>query len=78
MAGFAIGLYYAKVSMGYLYEMMGVIIGGAVLSSALTILSKRQNWHAATFTPIISTALAIMAWLVCTKKVWLCYLFENI
>ncbi|KHC83242.1 solute:sodium symporter (SSS) family transporter [Candida albicans SC5314] len=68
MAGFAIGLYYAKVSMGYLYEMMGVIIGGAVLSSALTILSKRQNWHAATFSPIISTALAIMAWLVCTKK----------
>ncbi|EER31910.1 hypothetical protein CTRG_04693 [Candida tropicalis MYA-3404] len=68
MAGFAIGLYYAEVSMGYLYEMMGVIIGGAVLSSALTILSKRQNWHAATFTPIISTSLAIMAWLVCTKK----------
>ncbi|RCK56376.1 Urea active transporter [Candida viswanathii] len=68
MAGFAIGLYYAGVSMGYLYEMMGVIIGGAVLSSALTILSKKQNWHAATFTPIISTALAIMSWLVCTKK----------
>ncbi|KAK6887570.1 Urea active transporter [Candida tropicalis] len=67
MAGFAIGLYYAKVAMGYLYEMMGVIIGGAVLSSTLTILSKKQNWHAATFTPIISTSLAIMAWLVCTK-----------
>ncbi|RCK60671.1 Urea active transporter [Candida viswanathii] len=67
MAGFAIGLYYAEVAMGYLYEMMGVIIGGAVLSSTLTILSKKQNWHAATFTPIISTSLAIMAWLVCTK-----------
>ncbi|KAK6198820.1 urea active transport protein [Scheffersomyces amazonensis] len=67
MAGFAIGLYYAGISMGYLYELMGVIIGGAVLSSALTLLSKRQNHVAATWTPPIATALAIMSWLVCTK-----------
>ena len=68
MAGFAIGLYYAGISMGYLYELMGVIIGGAVLPSALTLLSKNQNWAAATFTPPIATALAIMLWLVCTKS----------
>lgn len=68
MAGFAIGLYYANISMGYLYELMGVIIGGAVLPSALTLLSRKQNWHAATFTPPIATALAIMSWLVCTKS----------
>lgn len=68
MAGFAIGLYYAGISMGYLYELMGVIIGGAVLPSTLTLLSKRQNWYAATFTPPIATALSIMSWLVCTKK----------
>lgn len=68
MAGFAIGLYYAGISMGYLYELMGVIIGGAVLPSALTLLSSKQNWYAATFTPPIATALAIMSWLVCTKK----------
>ncbi|KAF8001483.1 hypothetical protein HF325_003984 [Metschnikowia pulcherrima] len=43
MAGFAIGLYYAGISMGYLYELMGVIIGGAVLPSALTLLSKNQK-----------------------------------
>lgn len=67
MAAFAIGLYYAGISMGYLYELMGVIIGGAVLPSALTLLSKKQNWAAATFTPPIATALAIMSWLVCTK-----------
>ncbi|SGZ47654.1 CIC11C00000003181 [Sungouiella intermedia] len=70
MAGFAIGLYYAGISMGYLYELMGVIIGGAVLPSALTLLSKNQNWHAATFTPPIATALSIMSWLVCTKKMY--------
>lgn len=68
MAGFSIGLYYAGISMGYLYELMGVIIGGAVLPSALTLLSKNQNWAAATFTPPIATALAIMLWLVCTKS----------
>ncbi|CAI5757945.1 unnamed protein product [Candida verbasci] len=68
LAGFAIGLHYANVSMGYLYEMMGVIIGGAVLPSTLTVLSSRQNWAAATFTPPIATGLAIMSWLVCTKS----------
>lgn len=67
MAGFAIGLYYAGVSMGYLYELMGVIIGGAVLPSALTLLSSKQNWAAATFTPILATAFAILSWLVSTK-----------
>ncbi|KAK6463274.1 urea active transport protein [Scheffersomyces coipomensis] len=67
MAGFAIGLYYAGISMGYLYELMGVIIGGAVLSSAMTLLSKHQNVVAATWTPPIATALAIISWLVCTK-----------
>lgn len=66
MAGFSIGLYYAGISMSYLYELMGVIIGGAVLPSALTLLSRRQNWYAATFTPPIATGLAILGWLVCT------------
>lgn len=70
MAGFSIGLYYAGISMSYLYELMGVIIGGAVLPSALTLLSKRQNWHAATFTPPIATALSIMSWLVCTHSLY--------
>lgn len=68
MAAFSIGLYYAGVSMGYLYELMGVIIGGAVLPSAMTLISKNQNWAAATFTPPIATGLAIMLWLVCTKS----------
>lgn len=68
MAGFAIGLYYAGISMGYLYELMGVIIGGGVLPSALTLLSSKQNWAAATFTPPVATALAIMSWLVCTQQ----------
>lgn len=68
MAGFAIGLYYAGISMGYLYELMGVIIGGAVLPSALTLLSRKQSVWAARLTPPIATGLAIMSWLLCTWK----------
>lgn len=67
MAGFAIGLYYAGISMGYLYELMGIIIGGAVLPSTMTLFSTKQNWQAAAFTPPIATGLAIMSWLAVTK-----------
>ena len=67
MAGFAIGLYYAGISMGYLYELMGIIIGGAVLPSTLTLLSRKQNKQAVIFTPIIATGFAIFSWLLCTK-----------
>lgn len=68
MAAFAIGLYYAGIGMGYLYELMGIIIGGAVLPLALTLLSKNQNKVAATLSPVLATILAIMSWLVCAKK----------
>lgn len=68
MSGFATGLYYAGISMGYLYELMGVIISSAVLPTALTLLSKKQNLHAVVISPILGTGVAIMAWLVCTKK----------
>lgn len=68
LAGFAIGLYYAGVSMGYLYELMGIIISGAVLPLVLTLLWKGQNKIAAIVTPPLATALAIVGWLVCTYK----------
>lgn len=67
LAALAIGLYYAGVSMGYLYELMGIIIGGAVLPAALTLLWGGQNKQAAMYTPIIAVCLAIMSWLVVTK-----------
>ncbi|KAK6198817.1 urea active transport protein [Scheffersomyces amazonensis] len=67
IAGFAIGLYYAGISMGYLFELMGTIVCGGVLSASLTLLSKHQNHAAATWTPPIATALAVMSWLVVTK-----------
>ncbi|ODV87331.1 hypothetical protein CANARDRAFT_26737 [[Candida] arabinofermentans NRRL YB-2248] len=68
MSGFSTGLYYADISMGYLYEIMGIIISAAVFPSAMTLLTDKQNAQAAIWSPILGTGFAIMSWLVCTKK----------
>ncbi|CAH6723675.1 urea active transporter [[Candida] jaroonii] len=70
MAAFAIGLYYAGVSMGYLYELMGVLIGGAVIPLCLTLFNKSQNAWAAALSPPIATVLAIISWIACSKGVF--------
>lgn len=67
MSGFATGLHYASISMGYLYDLMGIIISAAVVPTGATLLSKRQNRIAAIVSPILGTGTSIMAWLVCTK-----------
>lgn len=67
MSGFATGLHYAGISMGYLYDLMGIIISAAVVPTAATLLSKRQNTAAAIISPILGTGTSIMAWLVCTR-----------
>ncbi|OWB71426.1 hypothetical protein B5S31_g1114 [[Candida] boidinii] len=68
MSGFSTGLYYAGVSMGYLYELMGVIISAAVIPASLTMLWKDQNEIAAAVSPILGTCVAIAAWLGSTKS----------
>ncbi|ANB12688.1 Dur3p [Sugiyamaella lignohabitans] len=67
MAGFSVGLFYAGVSMGYLYLLMGVIISAGVIPLCLTLMWKGLNWHAATFTPVIGFIFAITSWLSTTK-----------
>ena len=68
MASFSTGLYYAGISMGYLYLMMGVIISSAVLPAACTLVWNKQNWAAATFTPVLGLICSLIAWLVTAKK----------
>lgn len=68
MAAFSTGLYYAGIGMGYIYLMMGCIIGGGVLPAALTLLWDRQSWAAATFSPIIALICAVIGWLVQAKS----------
>ncbi|KAJ5893374.1 urea active transporter 1 [Penicillium taxi] len=67
MAGFATGLHYAGVGMGYLYLLMGVIISSAVIPGAMTLLWKGQNWIAAAASPPLGMAVSLTAWLVTTK-----------
>lgn len=50
IATFSVGLHYAGISMGYLYLMMGVIIGSAVLPATLTLVWSGQNqWAVSVF-----------------------------
>lgn len=67
ISSFSVGLYYAGISMGYLYLMMGVIISAAVLPATLTLVWAGQNKWAASLTPICGLILALVAWLVTAK-----------
>ncbi|KAL2173937.1 Sodium:solute symporter family-domain-containing protein [Thermothelomyces heterothallicus CBS 202.75] len=68
IATFSVGLWYAGISMGYLYLMMGVIISSAVLPATLSLIWAGQNKWAASLSPIIGLACALTAWLVTAKK----------
>lgn len=70
MSGFATGLYYANISMGYLYEIMGIIISAAVIPATFTLISKHPNKISVIVSPILGTAVAIMSWLVSTHTMY--------
>ncbi|OCL08720.1 Na+/solute symporter [Glonium stellatum] len=68
MAAWSTALFYIGISMGYLYLLMGVMISSAVLPATLTLMWSKQNWAAATFSPVLGFACALIAWLVTAKK----------
>lgn len=68
MAAFSTGLFYAGISMGYIYLMMGCIISSAVLPATLTLMWKDMNWIAAAASPPLGLVVALIAWLVTAKK----------
>ncbi|KAL2192766.1 Sodium:solute symporter family-domain-containing protein [Corynascus similis CBS 632.67] len=68
IATFSVGLWYAGISMGYLYLLMGVIISAAVLPATLALIWAGQNKWAASLSPILGLACALVAWLVTAKK----------
>ncbi|RYP51902.1 hypothetical protein DL768_002870 [Monosporascus sp. mg162] len=68
MAGFSVGLYYAGISMGWLYLWMGVMISAAVIPATLTLFWKRQNWIAASGAPVLGLICALIAWTVTCYK----------
>nr|UJH94507.1 Dur3 [Starmerella bombicola] len=62
MIGFSIGLYYGGVGMGYLYELMGVIICSAVIPISLIMFWSGLNKWSAWLAPPIGMALGIASW----------------
>ncbi|KAK3500480.1 urea active transporter [Neurospora crassa] len=68
IASFSVGLWYAGISMGYLYIMMGVIISSAVLPAALVLTWSGLNKWAAALSPVLGLCVALVAWLVTAKK----------
>jgi SSS family transporter len=67
MSAWSVGLYYIKISMGYLYLMTGIIISSAVLPGALTLLWNRQSKWAACLSPPLGLICSVTAWLLTTK-----------
>ncbi|KAI0509636.1 Sodium:solute symporter family-domain-containing protein [Xylaria bambusicola] len=65
---FSVGLWYAGISMGYLYLLMGCIISSAVIPATLTLVWSGQNKWAAALSPPIGLAYALTAWLVTSSK----------
>ena len=84
LASFSTGLFYAGVSMGYLYLLMvclidprhprflitlqGCIISSAVIPATLALMWKDQNWQAAAGAPVLGFICALIAWLVTAKR----------
>ncbi|KAI0403130.1 Na+/solute symporter [Xylaria palmicola] len=65
---FSVGLWYAGISMGYLYLLMGCIISSAVIPATLTLVWSGQNKWAAALSPPLGLAFALIAWLVTASK----------
>ena len=68
ISGFSVGLWYAGISLGWLYLFMGVVISSAVLPATLTMLWSGQNKMAASLSPVLGTCCSITAWIVTSHK----------
>jgi hypothetical protein len=67
MGVFAVILQQLNCSLGYVYEIMGVLIGCAVAPVALCLLWKKTNKWGAIVGAIGGQMLALMSWLVFAK-----------
>ncbi|KAK4054470.1 hypothetical protein OIV83_000964 [Microbotryomycetes sp. JL201] len=67
MGVLGIVLYYASLSMGWLYEFMGTALGSAVTPTALCIMWSRANKYACIGGAWLGLASGLTAWLVTAK-----------
>ncbi|GAA5910909.1 hypothetical protein JCM8208_006685 [Rhodotorula glutinis] len=62
-----IAFYYAGISMGWLYEAMGLFIGAGVVPIAMGVMWSRANGRVCTTAALCGTSSGIIGWLVSTK-----------
>lgn len=64
VAGIAVGLNHAGFSVNYLTTCIGIIVDSAIIPMACTLLWKKQSTIAFVGAAVISSAAAIIAWLL--------------
>jgi SSS family transporter len=78
MIGFGIGLHYSDVSLGFLYNFMGVIIASSVIPATLTLFWSRQTLLAAAVSPIIGSVVALIGWIAAAKGLYGAVTYDNL
>nr|UJH94531.1 Dur31.2 [Starmerella bombicola] len=61
MIGFSLGLYYGNVSLGYLFDLMGMICGSAVIPATLTLFWSGLNKWSVSIAPILGVISGVAA-----------------
>lgn len=57
-----------RISLGFLYLFMGVIVSSAVLPACLTLLWGGMNKQAAMWSPPVGLAFSLVAWIVTAQR----------
>ncbi|GAA6062385.1 hypothetical protein JCM10212_003194 [Sporobolomyces blumeae] len=68
MAILGIVLYYAGISLGFLYNFTGILVASAVLPIAMCIMWRKANKWACITATVLPSALGITGWLVTAAK----------
>lgn len=67
-AGAAVTNTIDRISMGFLYLFMGVVVSSAVLPACLTLLWGGMNKQSAMWSPPAGLALSLVAWIVTARQ----------
>ncbi|BEI81538.1 hypothetical protein CcaverHIS002_0206980 [Cutaneotrichosporon cavernicola] len=70
MGAIATGFYYIGISMGYLYQLMGCIIGSAVVPVACCVSWRRANGSAAVAGAVLGFVAGVAGWLGLTAHMY--------
>lgn len=64
----AVGMNHASISVSFLITISGILVDSAIVPMACTIMWSKQSQFAVIASPLISSACAILAWLLTAKS----------